>query len=81
MQVLSNTRPSRIGEIAFTPSPRPAAPRLSRKGNSMYCAKCDRWEHDQIAVEDMICLRCYGPLVDPDEGNDEYGDEQQEPHQ
>lgn len=37
----------------------------------MYCAKCDRWEYDQIAVEDMICLRCYGPLVDPDEGDDD----------
>jgi len=46
----------------------------------MYCAKCDRWEHDQIAVEDMICLRCYGPLVDLDEGSDDDGQpsEQQE---
>ena len=46
----------------------------------MYCAECDRWEHDQIAVEDMICLRCYGPLVDPDEGSDDDGQpsEQQE---
>ena len=42
----------------------------------MYCAKCDRWEHDQIAVEDMICLRCYGPLVDPDD--DGQPSEQQE---
>lgn len=37
----------------------------------MYCAKCDRWEYDQIACEDGICLRCYGPLVDPDEGHDD----------
>ena len=40
----------------------------------MYCAACDRWEHDQIAVEDCICLRCYGPLVDPDEESENAAD-------
>lgn len=32
----------------------------------MYCARCDRWEDDQIALECEICLRCGGPLVEPD---------------
>lgn len=41
----------------------------------MYCAKCDRWENDQIAIEDGICLRCYGPLVEPDD-DDEWVSEQ-----
>jgi hypothetical protein len=44
----------------------------------MYCAKCDRWEEDQIAVEDGICLRCYGPLVQPGENDDGQPTEQQE---
>lgn len=33
----------------------------------MYCAACDRWEDDQIAVEDCICTRCWGPLIEPDD--------------
>jgi hypothetical protein len=33
----------------------------------MYCARCDRWEDDQIALECEICTRCGGPLVVPDQ--------------
>lgn len=39
----------------------------------MYCAACDRWEYDQLAVEDCICLRCWGPLIDPDDDDDGAG--------
>jgi hypothetical protein len=43
----------------------------------MYCVKCDRWEDDQIALECGICMRCEGPLVEP-EDDDGQPTEQQE---
>jgi hypothetical protein len=33
----------------------------------MYCAACDRWEDDQIALECEVCLRCGGNLCQPDD--------------
>ena len=39
----------------------------NKRGGQLYCSKCDRWEMDQAAIEDGICLRCGEPLVDPDE--------------
>lgn len=40
----------------------------------MYCAACDRWEDDYIALDCEICLRCGGILCQPDEDAD-YDDE------
>ena len=39
----------------------------------MYCAACDRWEDDQIALDCEICLRCGGNLCQPDD--DEHDEE------
>jgi hypothetical protein len=33
----------------------------------MYCAACDKWEDDQIALECEVCLRCGGNLCQPDD--------------
>jgi hypothetical protein len=43
----------------------------------MYCAACDQWEDDQIALECEVCLRCGGNLCQP-EDDDGQPSEQQE---
>lgn len=44
----------------------------------MYCATCDRWEDDQIALDCEICLVCGGVLCQPDDDDDGQPSEQQE---
>jgi hypothetical protein len=40
----------------------------------MYCAACDKWEDDQIALECEVCLRCGGNLCRPDDDRDDEDD-------
>lgn len=42
----------------------------------MYCAACDKWEDDQIALECEVCLRCGGNLCQPDDDREDSDDDQ-----
>jgi len=33
----------------------------------MYCATCDRWEHSDLGIDIETCLRCRGPLCNPED--------------
>lgn len=33
----------------------------------MYCATCDRTEHDHIGLDTETCMRCGGNLCQPDD--------------
>ena len=42
----------------------------------MYCAACDRWEDDPIALDVETCFRCGGLLCQPDDDIDDAEDEE-----
>ena len=44
---------------------------MSSEGALMYCAACDRWEDDQIALDVEMCLRCGVLLCQPDDEEEE----------
>jgi len=42
----------------------------------MYCAACDRWEDDQIALAMEMCLWSGGVLCQPDDDDPDADNEQ-----